>query len=126
MIGFKPRVHDAAVASYRYRVLTPIDALASRGHRVELFRDTRWRDYEAVVFSKAFRAEDHELASRLSAAGKRVILDLCDNLFYNPHDLPKYRQVRSDLLRMIELSDRVVCSTEALAEVVRREAGQAR
>ncbi len=123
MIGFKPRVQDAAIASYRYRVLTPIEALRHRGHQLEVFDPTRWSEYEAVVFSKAFRSDDQQLAARLNAAGKRVILDLCDNLFYNPDSIPKYDQVREDLLRMIALSDRVICSTESLAEVVRNEAG---
>ena len=120
--AFKARVNDPAVASFRYRVLTPISVLGGRGHAVELYDDTRFDRYEAVLFSKAYKAEDRELAERLRAAGKRVLLDLCDDHFYNPQNLPKYRKAREDLLAMIALCDQVVCSTPVLARAVQRHA----
>jgi hypothetical protein len=121
--GFKARVDDPTVASYRYRVLAPIEALRARGHTVETFDLSRLPSYEGVLFSKAFRSEDQELARQLRAAGKRVLFDLCDDLFYNPQDIPKYRQVRKDLLKMLALCDRVVCSTPTLARAVQQAAG---
>jgi len=122
-IGFKARVRDVAIASYRYRVLAPIAALKARGQDVELYDEAHFDRYEAVLFSKAFLPEDQRLAERLIATGKRVLLDLCDNMFFNPKDLPEYHQVREDLLKMIALSDRVICSTDVLADIVRDEAG---
>ncbi len=64
--------------------------LRARGHAVELYRPARFDACDAVVFSKAYGARDIQLARRLKAAGKRVILDLCDDHFHNPERLPKY------------------------------------
>ena len=122
-LAFKARVNDPAVASYRYRVLAPIAFLSTRGWDVEVYDEARADRYEAVVFSKAYAAEDRALARRLKAAGKRVIVDLCDDHFFNPAGLPKYRKVREDLTAMLALADQVVCSTPVLAATVRREAG---
>ncbi len=122
-LAFKARVQDSAVASYRYRVLTPIAFLTERGHAVELYDESRFDQYRAIVFSKAYKAADQALAQRARQAGKRVLLDLCDDHFFNPHDVPKYRQVRRDLLAMAALADGVICSTPVLARAVQREAG---
>ena len=122
-LAFKPRAADPLVASYRYRVLEPIAFLCARGHAVELYDEARFAAYGAVVFSKAYGADDQALARRLRDAGKRVLLDLCDDHFFNPEGLPRYQKARQDLLAMIALADAVVCSTPVLAGSVRREAG---
>ena len=122
-LAFKPRAADPLVASYRYRVLEPIAFLGARGHAAELYDEARFAAYEAVVFSKAYGADDQTLARRLREAGKRVLLDLCDDHFFNPEGLPRYQRARADLTAMIALCDAVVCSTPVLAETVRREAG---
>ena len=124
-LAFKARVNDEAVASYRYRVLAPIGFLSARGHGVELYDDGNFDRYQTVVFSKAYAPQDRKLARRLKAAGKRVLLDLCDNHFFNPEGLAKYREARESLLAMIAICDGVVCSTPVLAEAVQREAGLA-
>jgi len=121
-LAFKARTEDPAVASFRYRVLEPVAFLRARGHAVELYRPARFEDYQAVVFSKAYGARDIQLARRLKAAGKLVILDLCDDHFHNPENLPKYEASRRKLIDMIRLADAVVCSTPVLAEAVQREA----
>jgi len=109
-LAFKARVNDETIASYRYRVLQPIAFLAARGHPVELYDEANFDRYETVVFSKAYADKDRKLARRLKAAGKRVLLDLCDDHFYNPEDLPKYREAREHLLAMIAICDGVACS----------------
>jgi hypothetical protein len=124
-LAFKARVNDETIASYRYRVLAPIAFLAARGHAVERYDDGNFDRYETVVFSKAYAAADRKLARRLKAAGKRVLLDLCDNHFFNPWSLPKYREARASLLAMIAICDGVVCSTPVLARAVQQEAGLA-
>jgi len=121
-LAFKARTEDPAVASFRYRVLEPIAFLRARGHSVELYRPARFDDYQAVVFSKAYGGRELQLARRLKAAGKRVILDLCDDHFHNPEGLAKHEASRRKLIDMIRLADAVVCSTPVLAEAVRREA----
>ena len=121
-LAFKPRAKDPTIASYRYRVLEPIAFLNARGHRAEEFEEARLDRYDAVVFSKAYGPQDRKLARRIKAAGKRVILDLCDDHFYNPMGLPKYREASANLREMIALCDRVVCSTPVLARAVQTEA----
>ena len=124
-LAFKPRSNDESIGSYRYRVLWPIAFLAARGHAVELYDEGNFDRYQTVVFSKAYGPADRKLARRLKAAGKRVLLDLCDNHFFNPFDLPKYREAREGLLAMIAICDGVVCSTPVLARAVQDEAGLA-
>jgi hypothetical protein len=122
LIAWKATKCDSSIASFRYRVQAPQAALQRRGHKSELFDPARQGRYDMVVFSKSYGPADHEIAAALKAAGKRVTLDICDNHFYNPFDLPRYRQARNDLLKMIGLCDQVICSTPALAEIVTREA----
>ena len=122
LIGWKAAVHDPGIASFRYRVAGPVEALSARGHRVELFAADRAEHYDMVVFSKSYRAADQALARALRARGAQVALDLCDNHFYNPYDLPRYRQAGADLLAMIALADRLIVSTPVLAGIVRTEA----
>ena len=121
-LAFKARAQDPTIASYRYRVLEPIAFLKARGQQVEEFDPAYLDRYRTVVFSKAYGPEDRKLARRLKAAGKRVMLDLCDDHFFNPADLPKYREAREGLLAMIALCDRVVCSTPVLARSVQAHA----
>jgi len=122
-IGWKARSGaDPSVASFRYRVLKPVEVLSRRGHAIELFDERHLASYDKVVFSKAYGSEDQALARRLRKEGREVILDLCDNHFYNPYGLTVYERARSDLLTMLPLASTVVCSTPALAREVRREA----
>lgn len=121
-LAFKARVQDPTIASYRYRVLEPIAFLKARGHQAEEFKEARLDRYRTVVFSKAYGPKDRELARRLKAAGKSVILDLCDDHFYNPAGLPKYREAAESLREMIGICDRVVCSTPVLARSVQAAA----
>jgi hypothetical protein len=123
ILAFKARKHDPAIASFRYRVMAPIRFLGARGHAVEGYDEARFGAYDAVVFSKAYRPADQKIAQRLKAAGKRVVLDLCDDHFFNPAGDPAYREARAQLLAMIALADKVICSTPVLARAVQEEAG---
>ena len=122
LIGWKAAVNDRKIASLRYRVESPVRALQALGHAVEVFDPHRADDYDVVIFAKTYSVRDRALAGRVRARGGRVVFDLCDNHFYNPRDVPKYRQVREELLDMLSLAQQVVCTTPALAEVVREEA----
>ena len=121
-LAFKARAPDPTIASYRYRVLEPIAFLKARGHAAEEFKEARLDRYRTVVFSKAYGDQDRELARRLKAAGKRVVLDLCDDHFYNPAGLAKYREADASLRDMIGLCDKVICSTRVLARAVQANA----
>lgn len=122
VLGWKPKAPDPSVASVRYRCLIPLRELQARKFPVALYEEPYRDHYTGVIFSKLYDTEHQVLARRLKARGAMVILDLCDNHFYNPSDLPEYRRARADLLRMIELADLLICSTPTLAEIVQEEA----
>lgn len=131
MIGWKPSAPtlwhrifgNKNIASVRYRCLLPLAELQKSGFPVELYRKSNRDQYKAVLFSKTYGPQDQELAMDLRRRGRGVLLDICDNHFYNPNDVPRYRRGRQDLLKMITLADQVSCSTQALARIVAAEAG---
>lgn len=120
-IGWCPVSSDPRVASARIRCLNPLRELRARGYPVELFDPRRSADYSLVVFSKRYDERARAEAQRLRSRGVRVVLDLCDNHFYNPADDPALARAATALRAMVRLSDAVVVSTTALAEVVRAE-----
>lgn len=111
------------IASVRYRCLLPLEELQKRGFPAETYREPTRDRYKAVLFFKTYGPKDLELARDLRRRGRGVLLDLCDNHFYNPRDLPLYRTARRELLEMIALADQVSCSTPDLARTVAAEAG---
>lgn len=119
LIGWKPKFYDPTVASARIRCLSPLSELRARGYQIELFDDARCSTYRAVVYSKLYDDATYREAAALKARGTRIILDLCDNHFYNPSAWGPLIKARDELLRMLALADYVVTSTETLAEVVR-------
>lgn len=123
MLGWKPKFQDAKVASVRFRCLNPMAELQKRGFPVELFDEAYFTQYSGVIFSKLYDRQNYELARRLKERGKAVIFDICDNHFYNPYHLEKFKTVREQLLKMLHIADSIVASTPALAEVLVKEAG---
>ncbi|MBI5882777.1 MAG: hypothetical protein HZB91_06705 [Elusimicrobia bacterium] len=111
------------IAGVRYRCLLPLAELRKRGFPVEPYRGSNRGRYKAVLFSKTYGPKDQELARDLRSRGRGVLLDICDNHFYNPEALPVYRRARRELLGMIQLTDRIICSTPVLAQTVAAEAG---
>jgi hypothetical protein len=119
------------VASLRFRMLIPLPYLEAFGHSVSVLRvrhDDRLEDVlarasgEVVVFSKVMIPGDEEfrrlarLALDLQAGvqrdGRKVIVDICDDLFAVP--------IYGDFLRALtERADLVVGSSESLAELAR-------
>jgi glycosyltransferase involved in cell wall biosynthesis len=121
VIGWKPQFNDAKVASVRLRCLNPLAELRRRNFPVELFSPERFSSYSAVIFSKSYDEKSYDLAVELKQRGKRVIFDICDNHFYNPYNLVKFHYVRMRLLKMLNLADHVITSTETLAKVLSEE-----
>ena len=68
--------------------------------------------YPVVVFYKSFTAEEYYTMQRLKAEGKRVVLDLTENLLAFANDYPFY-------LPLIQLADLVICCSHILANLVR-------
>jgi glycosyltransferase involved in cell wall biosynthesis len=121
VLGWKPQFNDPRVASVRLRCLNPLFELQRRHFPVELFTEENLEKYVAVIFSKSHDLKSYEIAVELKRKGKAVIFDICDNHFYNPYDLERFKLVRSRLLNMLALADLVVTSTETLAAVITEE-----
>jgi len=120
-IAWKPRYSDPRVASTRIRCLNPLNELQSLGYPVELFDRRRSDEYAAVVYSKLYDDATYREAMALQRRGARIVLDLCDNHFYNPHGLRSLSKSRVQLTRMMALADELVASTPALSEAMRAE-----
>ena len=120
-IGWKPRFSDPRVASTRIRCLNPLSALQSGGYPVELFDRSRVGQYAAVVYTKLYDDATYDEAKALQKRGVRIVLDLCDNHFYNPNGLESLSKAGAQLKRMMALADELVASTAAMSEVMRAE-----
>jgi len=123
-VGWKPKSSSKDVASVRFRCLSPMEELQRSGFEIELYSeesDAADR-YAAVIFSKLYSAADQKLAEKLRAKSVKTILDLSDNHFYNPNNLPEYVTAAANMRKMSELVDRVICCSSHLAQVVSQEA----
>lgn len=121
LVGWRPKSADARVASVRIRCLNPVRELRRRGYPVELFDERRAERYSVVIYSKLYDESIQAEARRLRAGGTKIVLDLCDNHFYNPRGLELLRTAATQLRGMLALADAAVASTEAMAEVIRCE-----
>jgi len=115
LIGWKPKSEDPAVASVRFRCLTPLQDLQRQGFPVELYRPERASQYDLVVFSKLYARAEQELARELKAGGATLALDLSDNHLYNPRGLGQYETAAADLRAMSKIVDQLICCSSALA-----------
>lgn len=125
-IAWKPRNSDPRVASTRIRCLNPLAELQSQGYPVELFDRRHAGEYAAVVYSKLYDDATYEEAMRLQKRGARIVLDLCDNHFYNPNGLASLSKAAAQLKRMMKLADELVASTAAMSAVMRAELSTSR
>lgn len=113
------------------RCLTPLNQLIREGVEVELYDPSREPIYDSVIVQawSVFNTNQNSLApddflkqiNRMKARGIRVVVDNCDNQFFNPtNDSAWGRQV--DRLRsLLSQADHLVCATETLAEITRAE-----
>jgi hypothetical protein len=123
LVGWKPKSHDREVASVRFRCLAPMGELQRTGFGIDLYSEDAETAgaYQLVIFSKLYSPADQKIAERLRKRGVRTILDLSDNHFYNPLELPEYVAASAHLRTMCGLVDRVVCCSPHLAHVVAQE-----
>jgi hypothetical protein len=117
-IAWIPRFTSHYVASTRIRCLNVIRGLRNRGFEAELFTPEEFNAYQVLVFLKAYGKEHIALAKKAKAAGKKVVLDLCDNHFIKANDSLAESERVHCLDAMLDISDVVVVSTEALGKVV--------
>ncbi len=113
------------LASARYRVLIPAQQLARLGHAVQLVTLPQGEvpasileaPYDALVVSKSFNPANERLAEAAKARGATVVVDFCDDHFAHP-------QLGAHFRNLAALADRIVASTESMAESVRRNCGR--
>lgn len=118
LVGWIAKSKNPKVASVRYRCHTPIRTLTGRGFPVEIYQPAKRNRYSLVIFSKVYSPREQQLAWELKQAGVRTALDLCDNHFFNPYDLPAYRDAGHNLRSMLGLVDSCICSTPTLKDEV--------
>lgn len=110
------------LASARYRVLAPAEALEPLGWHSEILNEEvsqamgGWgscvpQPGDTVVISKVFTEHALALAQDARSRGARVVADFCDNFL----DHPKRGPLQQALL---QAADRVVASTEAMAQAI--------
>lgn len=106
----------------------PAQALLRGGHNVtvmelvDLERDPDTvlefgKGFDVVIFSKVFHALTLQLMVTAALHGARTIYDLCDDHF---NDSRHGKYLRDLLLR----ADKVVCSTQAMADLIESETGR--
>lgn len=119
---------SANLASVRYRALIPMFALDRLGHRSVVFTHAApppLHELDAVVFVKHFQPECYRIAQEARRMGKAVVLDLCDNIFIEAYGKQKRTRPADMFLSMATQADAIVVTTEPLADVVRRQVGDA-
>lgn len=113
------------------RCLTPLNSLVRDGVDVELYDAGRDDAYVSVIVQawSVFDTAQNRLSpeafltqvARLKKRGVRIVVDNCDNQFYNPHNDPAWARQIERLRRLLSMADHLVCATDALAEVTRAE-----
>jgi len=119
LIGWIPSSADINVASSRMRCLDPMNFLQSMHYPVELFNSNH--SYKTVVFSKKYSHKYYQLAKSLQTNGTKVILDICDNHFYNPTNNIVFTKRAADLKKMISICDILSVSTQTLKDIIIKE-----
>ena len=120
---------DSDLASGRYRILIPAKDLQRRGHQIELCSipanpevrmDANAMSADVFVLSKSMNVHNEALVKALRARNITVIFDMCDNYFAHPAYGTQYQQHTTQMCKLV---DKVVTSTPALSDVVRRYTG---
>lgn len=122
------------MAGVRYRCLNPLRVLQARGYPVELYDPARADRYSAVLFQALCcrpdpanqKSGDYILdeAARLRRRGVSILMDECDNHFFNPKQDSMWVETASRIRSLIGLSSHLVASTSAVADVLRAEGGK--
>lgn len=136
-VGWRPHSLNPIVAGARYRCLNPLRAMHSQGDiDAELFDPRRAHTYTIVVYQALcvrHVEEDADLARNVLHAayelrrqGATLVVDECDNHFHNPKGSLSWSKTSANIRSLIDLSDQVVTSTQALANELRSATGTAK
>jgi hypothetical protein len=103
---------DERMASFRYHNLIPAKELQKRGHNC-VVSPYPIDDSDIYVFNKHFNYGDPLYVSELKNRGAKTVFHVCDDHFSTKHG-EHYR-------KMIEICDKVLASTDIMAERIRLE-----
>jgi len=126
---------DPKLPSYRYRCLIPALGLQDKGLVANTFSKSKQdacleEGNDVLILIKTISLPDLDLARRAKVMGQKVVLDICDNIFFwvdfyansEETNFFHYYQNQSALLRELgKVVDAIVVPTESLAEKMRRE-----
>ncbi|KAB7648454.1 hypothetical protein [Polymorphobacter fuscus] len=113
--AFHAHRYGQDVASNRLRMFAPLAALRRRGLDVELFDPARGaRGYDAIVFSRGFSPAAVHIARAARADNRRIIVDVCDNMFALA-GRAGFRGCCNRLREMMALADVVTAPTAMMA-----------
>lgn len=116
--GWWPHTDNRKIASFRIRCLAIMDALSASGMDCRLYRPGDAAP-DCLILSKRYDRKSLACAQDLKRKhGTRIVVDLCDNHFFNPRDLPEWRERGNQLRAAIASADIVIASTRALADVI--------
>ena len=110
---------DPRKASIRLRLIAPMAALRRRGIDIEPWRRARADDYDAVIFSKSFTKQAVALGRAMEAAGRAVIVDICDNMFDQAERAGNTAK-RDRIVEQLGRATLITVATPALADQIER------
>jgi hypothetical protein len=118
IVAWRP-VGDQSMASSRMRAFLPCEYLRKSGYPCEIFDAKNLGGYKIVVIQKDYyKKESVDFVRHLKDNGIKVIVDICDNDFYNPHGYPEPECIADRLSRIVKISDCVTVSTPELEKTV--------
>tara|TARA_Y100000389_G_C17453552_1_gene516457 strand:+ start:629 stop:1657 length:1029 start_codon:yes stop_codon:yes gene_type:complete len=121
MIGYYIE-NNPQKASSRIRYLNIIKYLNNAN--IELYNNKNHSKYSTILFGKKFLDEDVKLAKTIKDEGKSLYFDICDNYFHNPNNLESYKKYTSNIKEMMNISDKVILSSNELKKHVIKELPQ--
>lgn len=120
-IGWIVANTNSSIASTRYRCYYPAMALAEHSVESTIFSASRCarvhlNKLDVVVFVKRLDADSVRLATEARALGKRIYLDLCDNVVIPNYEADSASQQVPWLVAISAIADAVITTNGALTE----------
>ncbi|MDX1811636.1 MAG: hypothetical protein R3240_06785 [Gammaproteobacteria bacterium] len=112
-------VWTSDMASNRYRVLMPANKLAEQGHTINIIHDctniiasggSELSDVDILIIAKSFDQDHLTVAKQAKSLGKKIIIDVCDNYFFQNAEMLAHYSA------LIELSNVVVANSQGMAD----------
>jgi hypothetical protein len=108
---------DPKMASVRLRIFYPMRALKVRGYPVREYRGGAL-DCAAIIFSKSDSPEALSIAEAAMRQSRRIIYDVCDNIFEKPPANERERQRHERAKTIMRHASAITCSTGSLAQLL--------